>query len=255
MKKIALAVTLASILSANVQADALGIYLGGQLWDNQASGTLGDGSSQVDFNLVDEKQNSFFIAFEHPLPIIPNLRIASTSLETSGVTTLTADFEFEDETFSKDAIVNANFNVSYVDYTLYYELFDNDILSFDFGLTGRDFDGDVTLAAQVTTDSGMVTQSESIAVTDIIPMLYVATNVGLPLTGLNLYAQGNFLSFDDHTLYDYEVGVSYELIDNLAVDVNINAGYRAVKLELEDLNDLYTNIEFDGVFIGTTIHF
>lgn len=255
MKKIALAVTLASILSANVQADALGIYLGGQLWDNQASGTLGDGSSQVDFNLVDEKQNSFFIAFEHPLPIIPNLRIASTSLETSGVTTLTTDFEFEDETFSKDAIVNADFNVSYVDYTLYYELFDNDILSFDFGLTGRDFDGDVTLAAQVTTDSGMVTQSESIAVTDIIPMLYVATNVGLPLTGLNLYAQGNFLSFDDHTLYDYEVGVSYELIDNLAVDVNINAGYRAVKLELEDLNDLYTNIEFDGVFIGTTIHF
>ncbi len=255
MKKIALAVTLASILSANVQADALGIYLGGQLWDNQASGTLGDGSSQVDFNLVDEKQNSFFIAFEHPLPIIPNLRIASTSLETSGVTTLTADFEFEDETFSKDAIVNADFNVSYVDYTLYYELFDNDILSFDFGLTGRDFDGDVTLAAQVTTDSDIVTQSESIAVTDIIPMLYVATNVGLPLTGLNLYAQGNFLSFDDHTLYDYEVGVSYELIDNLAVDVNINAGYRAVKLELEDLNDLYTNIEFDGVFIGTTIHF
>ncbi len=255
MKKIALAVTLASILSANVQADALGIYLGGQLWDNQASGTLGDGSSQVDFNLVDEKQNSFFIAFEHPLPIIPNLRIASTSLETSGVTTLTTDFEFEDETFSKDAIVNANFNVSYVDYTLYYELFDNDILSFDFGLTGRDFDGDVTLAAQVTTDSGIVTQSESIAVTDIVPMLYVATTVGLPLTGLNLYAQGNFLSFDDHTLYDYEVGVSYELIDNLAVDVNINAGYRAVKLELEDLNDLYTNIEFDGVFIGTTIHF
>lgn len=255
MKKIALAVTLASILSANVQADALGIYLGGQLWDNQASGAFGDGSSQVDFNLVDEKQNSFFIAFEHPLPIIPNLRIASTSLETSGVTTLTTDFEFEDETFSEDSTVNADFNVSYVDYTLYYELFDNDILSFDFGLTGRDFDGDVTLAAQITTDSGMVTQSESIAVTDIVPMLYVATNVGLPLTGLNLYAQGNFLSFDDHTLYDYEVGVSYELIDNLAVDVNINAGYRAVKLELEDLNDLYTNIEFDGVFIGTTIHF
>ena len=86
-------------------------------------------------------------------------------------------------------------------------------------------------------------------------MLYVATNVGLPLTGLNLYAQGNFLSIDDHTLYDYEVGVSYELIDNMVVDMNINAGYRAVKLELDDLNDLYSDIEFDGVFVGTTIHF
>lgn len=255
MKKIALAAALATVLSTNVQADALGIYLGGQVWDNQASGTFGDGSSLVDFNLVDEKQNSFFIAFEHPLPLIPNARIASTSLETNGTTTLDSDFEFDDETFLKDANVNADFNVSYVDYTLYYELFDNDLLSFDFGITGRDFDGDVTVSTQVTTNSGTVTQSDTIAVTDIVPMLYVATNVGLPLTGLNIYAQGNFLSFDDHTLYDYEVGVSYELIDNLAVDVNLNVGYRSVKLELEDLNDLYTNIEFDGVFVGTTIHF
>lgn len=251
MKKIALAVTLASILSTNVQADALGIYLGGQIWDNQASGTFGDGSSQVDFNLVDEKQNSFFIAFEHPLPLIPNVRIASTSLETQGSTTLNTEFEFEGETFSQDTNVNADFNVSYVDYTLYYELFDNDLVSFDIGLTGRDFDGDVTVSAS----SGANSQSGSVSVTDIVPMLYARTNVGLPLTGFNLYAQGNFLSIDDHTLYDYEVGVSYELIDNLAIDVNINVGYRAVKLELDDLNDLYTNIEFDGIFLGTTIHF
>lgn len=251
MKKIALAVTLASILSTNVQADALGIYLGGQIWDNKASGTLGDGSSQVDFNLEDKKQNSFFIAFEHPIPLIPNVRIASTSLETEGNTTLTTEFEFEGETFREDANVNADFNISYIDYTLYYELFDNDLLSFDLGLTGRDFDGDVTVSAQ----SNQGATSGRISVTEIVPMLYARTNIGLPLTGFNLYAQGNFLSIDDHTLYDYEVGVSYELIDNLAVDVNINAGYRAVKLELDDLNDLYTNIEFDGVFLGTTIHF
>lgn len=255
MKKIALAAALATVLSTNVQADALGIYLGGQIWDNQASGTFGDGSSLVDFNLVDEKQDSFFIAFEHPLPLIPNARIASTSLETNGMTTLDTDFDFDDETFLNGADVNADFDVSYVDYTLYYELFDNDLLSFDFGITARDFDGDVTVSTQVTTSSGTVSQSDTIAVTDVVPMLYVATNVGLPLTGLNLYAQGNFLSFDDHTLYDYEVGVSYELVDNMLIDVNVNAGYRAVKLELEDLNDLYTNIEFDGVFVGTTIHF
>lgn len=255
MKKIALAAALAAVLSTNVQADAIGIYLGGQVWDNQASGTFGDGSSQVDFNLVDEKQNSFFIAFEHPLPLIPNIRVASTSLETDGMTMLTDDFKFDDETFVKGADVNADFNVSYVDYTLYYELFDNDLLSFDFGITARDFDGDVSVSTQLTSGSTTTTVSDTIAVTDVVPMLYVATNIGLPLTGLNLYAQGNFLSIDDHTLYDYEVGVSYELIDNMVVDMNINAGYRAVKLELDDLNDLYSDIEFDGVFVGTTIHF
>lgn len=255
MKKIALAAALATVLSANVQADAIGIYLGGQLWENQAPGTFGDGSSQVDFNLVDEKQSSFFIAFEHPLPLIPNIRIASTSLETNGMATLDNEFKFDDETFLKGADVNADFNISYVDYTLYYELFDNDLLSFDFGITARDFDGDVTASTQITSGSSASTLSSSIAVTDIVPMLYVAANLGLPLTGLNLFAQGNFLSIDDHTLYDYQVGVSYELIDNLLIDVDVNAGYRSVKLELEDLNDLYTDIEFDGVFIGTTIHF
>lgn len=251
MKKLALAATLTALLSTNVQADAIGIYLGGQVWDNQATGTFGDGSSQIDFNLADKKQNSFYIAFEHPIPIIPNARVASTSLETLGNTTLESDFEFEGETFNQGTNVDADFNISFVDYTLYYELFDNDLISFDIGLTGRDFDGDVTVSASV----GTASQSGTIAVTDIVPMLYVRTNVGLPLTGFNVYAQGNFLSIDSHTLYDYEAGVSYELIDNLAVDVNINLGYRAVKLELDDLNNLYSNIEFDGVFLGTTIHF
>ncbi len=255
MKKIALAVTLASILSTNAHADALGIYLGGNIWDNNATGTFGDSNSQIDFNLEDKKQNSFYIAFEHPIPLIPNARIAKTSLETMGNTTLAEDFEFQGETFNEGTAVNADFNVSFVDYTLYYELFDNDLISFDFGLTGRDFDGDVTVSATVESGSDSVTKSADVGVTDIVPMLYVRTNVGLPLTGLNLYGQGNFLSIDGHTLYDYEVGVSYELVDNLAIDININAGYRAVKLELDDLSDLYTNIEFDGVFIGTTIHF
>ena len=252
MKKLALAMTLASVLSTTVQADTIGVYLGGQAWDNQASGTFGDGNNnQIDFNLKDQTQGSYFVAFEHPLPLIPNVRIASTSLETDGITTLDTEFTFDDETFAVDADVMADFDVSYVDYTLYYELFDNGLFSFDFGLTGRDFDGDVTVSTELTTG----TQSDTVKVTDIIPMLYVSTNVGLPLTGLNLFAQGNFLSIDDHTLYDYQVGVSYELVDNLAVDVNINAGYRSVKLELDDLNDLYSDIEFDGAFVGAVVHF
>jgi outer membrane protein len=255
MKKIALAVTLASILSTNVHADTIGIYLGGQVWANQATGTFGDSNDQVDFNLNDENQNSFFIAFEHPLPLIPNIRIASTSLETDGMTTLDSDFDFDDETFAAGSDVDAVFDVSYVDYTLYYELFDNGLFSFDFGLTARDFDGDIQVSSEITTGTGTVIQSDTIAVTDVVPMLYASTVVGLPFTGLNFFAEGNFLSFDDHTLYDYQVGVSYELIDNMLIDVNVNAGYRSVKLELQDLNDLYSDIDFDGAFVGAVVHF
>jgi outer membrane protein len=79
--------------------------------------------------------------------------------------------------------------------------------------------------------------------------------VGLPFTGFNLFAEGNFLSIDDNVLYDYQAGISYELVENLAIDINLTLGYRAVKLELDDLDDLYTNLDFDGVFAGAVLHF
>jgi len=247
MKKTIIAAALLAASATSAQADTIGLYIGGQVWDNEASGLFGEATSQINFNLEDQQQGSYFVAVEHPLPLIPNARVAFTTLETTGMTTLTSDFEFGDQTFTSGTAVNANFDVSYADYTLYYELFDNDLISFDFGLTLRDFDGDVAVSSAGVTGT--------LATDEYVPMLYVATNFGIPATPLNVFAQGNLLSIDDHTLYDYQVGVSYELIDNLAVDVNLTLGYREVKLELEDINDLYTNIDFSGVYAGAIVHF
>jgi len=252
MKKAALAVLVTGLLSTPVMADTIaGLYIGGSIWSNEASGTFGEKNNLVDFNLEDKEQGSFYIALEHPLPLIPNVLIASTTLDTNGSSTLTESFDFDGETFDANVSVKSTFDISYVDYTLYYEVFDNGLFSFDFGLTGRDFDGDVTVASVIEGSSTDAT----VSVTQVVPMLYVSTIVGLPGTSLNLFANGNLLSLDGHTLYDYQVGISYELIDNLAVDVNLTAGYKAVKLELEDLNDLYTDVEFNGVFAGVVVHF
>ncbi|MEW6989115.1 TIGR04219 family outer membrane beta-barrel protein [Colwelliaceae bacterium 6441] len=261
MKKVILAAAISALLSSNAQADTVaGIYIGGQVWNNEASGIFGESANQVDFNLSDEQQGSFYIALEHPIPFIPNAKIASTSLETTGSTVLQNNIEFGDEPFSINADVDAGFDVSYVDYTLYYEIFDNGLFSFDIGLTGRDFSGDVTVSATVNTapagDTPVNTTSTGqVSTDDIIPMIYASTVVGLPFTGLNVFAEGNFLSIDDHTLYDYQAGLSYDLVDNVMVDVNVTLGYRAVKLELEDLSDLYTDLEFKGVFAGMILHF
>lgn len=261
MKKILVTVSVLTLLSVNVKADTLaGLYIGGQVWDNEATGIFGESNNQVDFNLSDKQQGSYFIAFEHPIPFIPNAKIAKTSLETDGLTNLEREITFGDSTFLEGTDVEADFNVSYVDYTLYYELFDNGLFSFDVGLTGRDFNGDVSVSASINTapDGETPVYSTStgrLSTDEIVPMLYASTIIGLPFTGLNVFAEGNFLSIDDHTLYDYQAGLSYELIDNIAVDVNLTLGYRSVKLALEDLDDLYSDLEFKGVFLGTIIHF
>ena len=260
MRKTIVAGVLAGLMSSAAQADVVGLYIGGHVWGNEADGVFGEQGQQQNFNLDDEQQGSYFVAVEHPLPFIPNVRIASTTLDTSGTSTFNQQIEFGGQTFTANSQIAAEFDVSYRDYTLYYELFDNGLFSFDFGLTARDFDGDVRLTSQVTTtdDSGNSatnTVTGTIDTNEMVPMLYAATEVGLMFTGVSLFANGNFLSIDDHTLYDYQVGVSYELVDNIAVDVNVLAGYRSLKLELEDLDDLYSDLEFQGAFAGVVVHF
>ena len=214
-------------------------------------GTFGESSNQTAFNLDDKQQGSYFIAVEHPLPLIPNAKISSTTLDTEGQTTLTSTFNFGGQSFAANAVTDTTIDLSYIDYTLYYELFDNDLLTFDFGITARDVDADIKV--NTTVNNATVTGKNSASA--YIPMLYTSAIVGLPFTGFNVFAEGNFLSFDDHTLYDYQAGISYELVDNIAIDANITFGYRALKLELEDLDDLYTNIDFKGVFVGAVLHF
>lgn len=271
MKRTVFVATLATLYTTNVQADTVGLYLGGQVWQSEASGIFGEKKTLIDFNLKKEQQINYFVAVEHPLPLLPNVRISSTTLDTTGKTSLTQAFSFYDETFPINDAVNASFNVSYVDYTLYYGLFDNGLFSFDLGLSARYFDGAITVSGAtitVTTEPERETGDPFIPPTTssyaptgkvktdkIEPMLYVATNISLPLMGLSVFAQGDFLLIDDHTLSDYQIGLSYDLVDSKMVDFNLTLGYRVVKMKFENLDDLYTDLEFKGALIGVVAHF
>jgi len=276
--------TLAAFLTVNVQAaftftpkenNKVGLYLGGEIWQSEASGVFGEKNTLIDFNLKKEQQINYFIAVVHPFPLLPNVRISSSILETTGKTNLTQEFSFSGETFSIDDDINANFNVNYIDYTFYYELFDNGLFLFDLGLTARDFNGAVTVKGPAVIDYGdgncndpdpppeitcpspssSTTPTGKIKTDDIEPMLYVATSVNLPLKRLSVFAQGDFSLINNHSLYDYKVGLSYGLINSRMLNFNMTLGYRVVKIQFEDLNNLYTNLEFKGVFVGVITHF
>lgn len=246
-----IAASLATLLCTSAQADTLlGLYIGGQVWANQAEGSFGEGeTNQAAFDFEDETQGNFFIALEHPIPLIPNLKIASTTLDTIGGATIEGSFEFEGVTYNANSQLDTTFDASYVDYTLYYEVFDNDLLTFDIGFTARDLDSQIDVVEQATS------QSSALSVSGFVPLLYVNTIIGLPFTGFNVFAEANFLSYDDNSIYDYQIGISYALVDNLVVDLDLTLGYRSVKLELNDIDDLYSDLTFDGVFAGAIVHF
>ncbi|REL27543.1 TIGR04219 family outer membrane beta-barrel protein [Thalassotalea euphylliae] len=271
MKIKALAAIFTTVFTANVHADTVGLYLGGQFWQSNASGTLGAQNTQVDFNLENEQQASFFVAVEHPLPFLPNLRIANTTIDTTGSASLTQALDFGGDSFPISNQVNAAVDIGYTDYTLYYELVDNRAISFDLGLTARDFRGDIALTGSTVlieecelivpdtcvapTVTGSRIPQGKVNIDDIEPMLYALTNIRLPLNGLNFLVQGEVSFIDDHSLADYQVGLSYDLVQNMAVDLNVTLGYRVVNLEFEDLDGLYSDLKFKGAFAGAVVHF
>ena len=295
MKKTALATTLTALYMFTAQAatpfsytpkanNTLGLYLGGQIWQSEANVFFGELNTLSNFNLKKEQQINYFVAVEHPYYLFPNVRIANTTLDTTGKKLLTQALSFGDESFAIGDNVNARFNVSYVDYTLYYELFDSSNISFDLGLTVRDFNGAVTInGSKITEDtqpnrdgwhescydengelkgdcspnstSNSVTLTGNIKTDDIVPMLYVATNISLPLTGLNVFVQGDYSIKDEYAHYDYQVGFSYNLVRNSRGNFGLTLGYKVVEMQLEDVNNLSTDLEFKGAFIGAIAHF
>ncbi|XQW86755.1 TIGR04219 family outer membrane beta-barrel protein [Thalassotalea piscium] len=274
MKIKAFAAILAALFTAHVQADTVGLYIGGQIWQSEVSDALDEQDTLNGFNLKKEQQSQYFVAIEHPYPLLPNVRISSSTLDSSGKSNSTEEINFTDpasqilHTSVIDTIVDANVNVSYVDYTLYYELFDNGLFSFDLGLTARDFNGAITVIEKTTTFNtwsdifgtpySYTSNDDSTAkieTNDIEPMLYLASSFSLPLSNLSAFVQGDFLLKGDQSIYDYQVGLSYDLVDNKMIDFNLILGYRVEHMTFEETDNLYTEVEYKGAFAGVIAHF
>ena len=251
MKKCLLAAVIGcALFSASSHADTIaGVYAGAQVWQTDTSGGFADNSSTADFNFDDETNTALYVAFEHPLPFVPNVKIGHTTLDNSGTTTLNTNFTFDGDLYTADSQIDTIVELDATDIILYYELFDNDLISFDVGLNAKYIDGAFSVYDTASDTQGAGDFS------GVVPMVYSKVQVGLPFTGLAAYAEGSYLSFDDHELSDYQVAVTYSFIESLAVDMTLQVGYRKVTVDIEDLDDIYADMEFDGAFAGLEVHF
>jgi outer membrane protein len=239
----------ASLLATSANADTvLGGYVGIQAWNMGVTGGFAQNDSLADFTFEEEVNPNFYIALEHLIPILPNIKLARTTMDTSGATTINSQFTFGDEVFLVNSNLQTNIEMTATDYILYFEVLDNDLISFDIGVNGKQIDSTI----MVKDDDGLMSQQ---TFDGIIPMGYAKLVVGLPLTGLSLFAEGSALAIDDDSFTDYQVGISYSFVESLALDMYIHAGYRSTELDIEDLDDINANLEFDGAFIGLEFDF
>lgn len=239
----------AALSSTHAMADTvLGGYIGAQAWNVGAQGGFAQNDTLAAFTFDDEANTSFYAALEHPIPLIPNIKLARTTLNTNGSSVLDTQFNFGDEVFLVNAAISNEVDLTATDYILYYEILDNDIITIDLGISGKQLDGDIFVA-----DSNGRSARQKI--NTIIPMGYAKVQLGLPFTGLSLMAEGSLIAIDDDSFSDYQVAVAYSFIETLAIDLSIQAGYRSTELDLNDVDDIYADLKFDGAFIGIEFDF
>lgn len=230
------------------QADTLfGMYAGAGTWQQGYSGEVASGVDAVDveddLDLEDQSNNVFYLALEHGLPVLPNLRVNYTDVSTTGANALTRTISFRGETFTVNEDVRSELELAQADVVAYYELLDN-VVSLDVGLAARWVDGDVEVASDT-----VLARAEF---QGVLPMLYGRVRADLPLTGLWVGAEAMGLAYDGHQFIDANAQVGWES----AIGLGAELGWRALNLELDSFDDIDSaEVDISGPYAAVNFHF
>lgn len=225
-------------------ADTLGFRAGTGVWQPEAEGTFRHGGGDIDLKndlfLKDDDQTHTYAILEHPLPLIPNIKISQTTLSSKGAGT-PAGFTFDGTSYS--TAITSELVLDHSDVTLYYQLLDNWI-NFDLGISARKFDGKLVVSDGTTTKQTNIDQT--------VPMLYAAAALEIPgISDLVIAVEMNMVEYDGSTIKDVTSKISYTTSYLVGFDV----GVRTFTVELDNVNGNYSNMDFIGSFANLYIHF
>ena len=255
MKKMLGIIAFASIAALpTAQADVAGFEIGVYQWTPDYSGSINSSTDTIlgstidlqdDLGFTDESHNVVWASLEHPIPLLPNLKITSSNLDTTASSILTRDIVFAGETYSVSEQVTTIIDSSNTEYTLYWEILDNWV-NLDIGATIRQYDGQVSLATPASGSN--LNETEPLDFT--IPLFYAKGRFDLPFTGFFVDGQVNYISYDNDSVSDMMVALGYES----EIGFGASLGYRTFDLEaIED--DLNVDLKFDGAYISAFFHF
>jgi outer membrane protein len=232
-------------------ADVLGVQVGGGGWLYDISGTARyqtqDSSNDIDVNddlgYDDDNLAYLYGVFEHPVPLLPNIRLSYARIDSNARGVMRSTVVYGDITINVNEPVRSQVELDQTDITLYYEVVDN-VVSLDLGLNAKYIDSKAEIV-------GETAGKESADVSGWVPMLYAGLGADLPFTGFALRADGSLVQYQDSKFYDYSIGARYTSPWHVGADL----GYRAIKLDLDDFDDSFADVKFDGIYAGLHLMF
>lgn len=250
--------TLATFLTATtLYADTIGGEISVGVYNHSPSGyanytlpytPLNAGVDlEDDFGWDDEQDIIIKAYFENPVPLFPNVKIAYSSLGHSGKG-IVEGFSWGG-IIGLDGEIDTSIDLDMYDLTLYYELLDNAV-EVDAGLTIRYISGDISVRTLVNFGSSFMSVSAGLPAqyTNLglwVPTLYGKVKFNIPNTDVSLQGEANAIGWQDTSFYDYELSARY----TLAMGLGLEAGYKSLHLDSEDLADgLKIDMDFSGFY-------
>jgi len=243
MKKIVLSSAVALMMSTSLSADFLGAEAGVAFWNTKVDGNIRkDGGSidfQKDLGYGNSQTNNFFYAsFDHPIPLLPNIKVQQTNFSDDGKGNLSK--EFAGVTFSSN--VTSELTLKQTDIIPYWRILDNWV-NFDIGLNIRNIAGNIKI-----TGAGQKADEDFNV---IVPMAYAKARFDLPFSGVSIEADGSYIGFNGNSVSDIKGGVVYETPFGLGATL----GYRKQNITLDDIDNTYGDINAKGIYGGVFFHF
>jgi outer membrane protein len=245
--KLLMSALTSTILVGSVNADFLGAEAGYALWSPSLTGTINKSGANIDFEedlgFGSKQNNSFMWAYlDHPIPLLPNIKIQQTNYEDSSNGKFTKSLNFAGKSYSASANSKTTFQLNQTDLIAYWRILDNWV-NFDIGFNLKNLDGKIKIeSANQTTDESFDA---------IVPMAYAKARFDLPFSGLSVEADISTIAFSGNKITDIKAGLSYDI----AFGIGAVAGLRTQSLVLEDIQSVDADISISGIYAGLYYHF
>jgi outer membrane protein len=208
-----------------------------------------------DARIEDKTQPWARLKFEHPIPIIPNIKLAYMPVKFEGSGRLTQDIRWGDFTFEANTDFNLSVKLDRVDATLYYNLpfiktATAGKLDIEFGLNVRTITFEGKLSG-IEKNTGL-SISEVASITLPIPMGHLAAEIK-PINQLSLLGEVNYIGYSKNAYYDYRAGLRLSPVRALLKPF-VEVGYRSEKLKIDE-KDVKTDIKMGGAYALVGIKF
>lgn len=240
---------LALLFCQTAMAGTPDITLSLDYWDQSITGKVqgsraGDGNYEVrsTYNMKDaEDVGILALQVEHPLPLLPNLRLATARQEYKGASSLATPIRFDGVSLTGN--IESRLNLDYTDIILYGTPLDTGV-KVNVGGGLRLFDGEMSVTS--------ATQQRRMSVDTRVPVAFVQVSAKLP-AGFRAEGEMTALGMANSGSGDIQARLAWESSFGLGV----RAGYHIVKhiLRRDVGADGRVDVVLSGPFAGLYYHF